>query len=86
MPYHSALSFGSELQHAGYKDVDQIAYITCLQDKCFPREFLKQMADNAKSGGKPVKDYSIDSGHCPNLSQPKNLVKLVGEILDEQFA
>ena len=85
MPYHSGISFQNELQYAGYKDVDGIAYILCSQDKCLPPDLQKQMMENAKSGGKPVKVYQLDSGHCPNSSQPQQVVETIEEIMRGQF-
>ena len=85
MPYHSGPSFQQPLRYAGYSDVDRIAYISCSQDKCLPPGFQRQQIENAKSGGKPVEVYHLDSGHCPNASQPEKVVEVIKEAMEKQF-
>lgn len=76
MSMHSVSSFASPLTHAGYWDVP-VAYIKCTQDNVVPPESQQGMVDFvSKEGEHPVKVYELESGHCPNASQPENLGKL----------
>lgn len=81
--YHSAPSFGSKLQYAGYKDVDNVAYIFCTEDKTLSPEFQQKQIDNINSrrssnGAKPAKVYKLEgSGHCPTASRPVELAREV---------
>ena len=76
MSMHSVSSFASELSHAGYWDVP-VAFIKCTQDNVIPPDNQQGMIDFvSKEGAHPVKVYELESGHCPNISQPEALGKL----------
>lgn len=85
--FHSAQSFGNPLEHAGYADVDNVAYIFCSEDKTLPPAFQEQQIANinASREGKrsPVKVLKLASSHCPNASRPVDLARAVVDAVQE---
>jgi hypothetical protein len=86
--WHSLLSFQGQCTYAGYEDVQSVAYILCEKDKCIAPAFQQKMikvADEGRRGkGKgEVKVYTLDSGHCPIASRPKDTAELVARAVEE---
>lgn len=84
--YHSAPSFGNALQYAGYRDLDNVAYILCTADKTLNPEFQHSQIDNINAAreeaGKPsARVYQMNSGHCPNASKPVELARELVEAI-----
>ena len=81
--HHSAPSFGNALQYAGYKDVDNVAFLFCTEDKTLPPSFQEQQIENinASRRGKrgEVKVYKLQAAHCPNASAPVDVARMVVE-------
>ena len=74
-PHHSLLSFQDELTYAGYKDIPT-TYIHTEQDVTVPTQGQYAMVEGA---GVSIRQLKLQSGHCPNISQPEKL----GEALIE---
>lgn len=92
MPEHSTQSFKDPLTYLGYTAVERVMYVICTKDKIIPPEFQKQMAlqmeeDIAREDSerdkarRKVITRELDSAHCPNASQPKELAALLHDMI-----
>lgn len=80
MPPHSLPSFEESLSYAGYNDVD-VAYIVLENDMIIPPAGQEAMVQFLEQQGKAVDVYRLQSGHCPNASQPQQLADIIQEIV-----
>lgn len=81
MSWHSGPSFASPVTYAGYEDAENVAFILCEKDKTVTPDFQQNMVDEAGKGRKkaPIEVYKLDSGHCPNIVQPKDLAQVIAK-------
>ena len=69
-PQHSAISFGNELTHAGYKDIP-VSYLLCERDKCITPDVQKAGVEMIeKESGRKVDVTTIQGDHCPMVQHP----------------
>ena len=67
---HSAISFGGELTHEGWKDAP-VSYLVCENDLCIPEKIQREEIDMIeRTSGNKVDVTSIKAGHCPTISKP----------------
>jgi hypothetical protein len=79
-PRHSAVSFGSELTHAGYKDIP-VSWLLCEEDLCVPEKNQRETIGLIERvSGKEVDVTSIKTGHCPPASAPQKVVDWILEV------
>jgi hypothetical protein len=77
---HSAVSFGTELTYAGYKNIP-VSYLLCVDDQCIPLKTQKEGIELIeKVSGKKVDVTSINSGHCPTVSKPQEVVEWILDV------
>jgi len=71
---HSAPSFGTELTHAGYKDVPT-SWLLCEDDDCIPPSLQQTAIERIeKASGKKVDVTRGKYDHCPNLEDPEGVM------------
>ncbi|KAF1840403.1 alpha/beta-hydrolase [Cucurbitaria berberidis CBS 394.84] len=84
LPYHSAISFQEPITQAAYKTIP-VSYIVCERDMIInpdtQRRFIKTIEEES---GREVDVFGLDSGHCPNWSQPEKLVEIIVTNADKQ--
>lgn len=77
MSEHSALSFGSKLTYAGYKDVP-VSYLFCEDDVVIPPELQQSIIDMIEEeSGKEVDVHKVKAGRAPWISQPDTVVEVI---------
>jgi len=69
---------GGKHAYAGWKDVP-VWYLITLEDKAFPAQFQKIMAEMAKEAGADITVKEIESSHSPMLSRPKETAEFISE-------
>lgn len=73
MPQHSAFSFGTELTHAGYKDVPS-SWLFCEGDLCIPAKYQRDGIDRIeKASGKKVDVLRKPWDHIPIVSHAEEV-------------
>lgn len=83
--HHSIASFASKLTYAAYKTIP-VSYIFCEEDQTVPPQVQQAVIDMmSNESGKEVDVHTIKSGHCPNISQPENLVKIIRRAVGEEI-
>ena len=79
-PRHSAPSFNGRLTYAAYKYIPA-SYILCENDFLIPpdtqREYIHRIETES---GKAVDVHTLNTGHCPNVTAPDELAKVVANI------
>ncbi|KAJ5092802.1 alpha/beta-hydrolase [Penicillium angulare] len=74
--HHWTVAMG-KIGHAPWKDLPMI-YVFCLRDKAILGPLQKAMVEDAvNAGGDGIVTESIDSGHCPFLSKPEEVQRII---------
>lgn len=77
----SAVSFGTPLTYAGYKDIP-ISYLFCEMDMCITPKIQQTGIDLIEEvSGKKVDVTRIDAGHCPNVSKTEEMAEWVVSVV-----
>ncbi|KAH6637963.1 Alpha/beta hydrolase fold-1 [Boeremia exigua] len=77
LEHHSGPSFNTAATQESYKELP-ITYIFCEKDFVVAPDAQQRFIDTIEEvSGKKVDVKRIDSGHCPNWSQPEALLKLI---------
>ncbi|MCJ1384566.1 hypothetical protein MMC17_007683 [Xylographa soralifera] len=77
---HSAVSFANEVTYAGYKDIP-VSWLLCEDDLGIPPETQKEAIELIeKESGEQVDVTSIKSGHCPNVSNPQEVIHWILDV------
>ncbi|KAK3709515.1 hypothetical protein LTR37_010888 [Vermiconidia calcicola] len=80
---HSALSFPSELTHAGYKDIP-VSYLICTEDLCIPVEVQREeVAMMERESGRKVDVTEIKADHIPIAGKPEMVVAWILDVLSK---
>ncbi|KIV88506.1 hypothetical protein PV10_08187 [Exophiala mesophila] len=81
MSKQSAVSFSNELTYPGYKYVP-VSYIFCEQDQILRPDFQTSViAGIEKMSGNKVDVRRLNTGHCPNVSNPLGTAKVIAEAI-----
>lgn len=76
LAHHSAASFAEAVTEAAYLTVP-VTYVVCERDLVVAPEVQRRFVAVMEEGGRSVHVVALDSGHCPNWSQPEKLVEVV---------
>lgn len=77
MPRHSALSFAGQLTYPAYKHIPA-SYIVCENDFIITLDKQRKFIERIKAeSGKEVDVHTLNTGHCPNVTAPEELVKVI---------
>ncbi|KAF2797034.1 alpha/beta-hydrolase [Melanomma pulvis-pyrius CBS 109.77] len=81
-PRHTAVSFGNELTHAGYKDIPS-AWLFCEKDLCIPATTQREaIALIEKVSGQKVDVTSIETDHCPQARRPELVIDWILDVAE----
>jgi hypothetical protein len=81
MSRHSAISFIGELTYPAYKHVP-VSYVFCEKDVILPPDFQTGVIETIeKESGNKVAVLRLASDHCPNVSQPIELGRVIREAI-----
>ena len=79
MSHTAASVFATPSSYEPWANGLPCAYIYCTEDNAIPLPTQKQMASQL---GPNASTSSIKSGHCPHLSLPDQLAKLIEQTID----
>lgn len=80
MGRHSALSFAGCLTYPAYKHIPS-SYIFCENDFIIPPDKQREFIDRIKKAiGKEVDVHNLGTGHCPNVTAPEQVAKVIVDI------
>ncbi|KAH6642854.1 Alpha/beta hydrolase fold-1 [Boeremia exigua] len=66
---------------AAWRDAP-VSYIYLTADMTVPLDYQKSFVGGMEKEGVQVQTVSIDTGHCPNLTRPNEVVEIVRKIAD----
>ncbi|PVH91943.1 alpha/beta-hydrolase [Periconia macrospinosa] len=69
-----------KISEAAWKGIPT-SYIYTTQDMTVPLDYQKSMVEIMRKGGREVRTFEVESGHCPNFSATSSVVDAVKEIL-----
>ncbi|KAJ5100081.1 alpha/beta-hydrolase [Penicillium argentinense] len=78
---HNWLAASAEISGAPWKDL-HTTYIHCAQDLAIMLPLQQSMVQDAVNAGGRLTIKTIDSGHCPFLSQPETVIGIVNEVME----
>lgn len=61
-----------------------VTYIHTTGDMTVPLDYQKVFVKDMEEAGVQVQRVSVDTGHCPNLTRPKEIAEIVGKIASGQ--
>lgn len=81
--HHSSASFMDPVTQVAYTGDVPVSYLVCEKDFVVStgkqREFIKVLEESGKS----ISVRSLECGHCPNWSMPKELAEVVVEEVEK---
>ncbi|KAH7399607.1 Alpha/beta hydrolase fold-1 [Pyrenochaeta sp. MPI-SDFR-AT-0127] len=82
LQHHSAVSFNAPVTQAAYETIP-VTYLLCEKDLVVAPETQKRFISVLGEGGRKVDVVGLQSGHCPNWSQPEKLVEVLVEAAEK---
>lgn len=70
-------------ERAAWRD-GLVTYIHTTADMTVPLDYQKVFVKRMRDAGVEVQCVSIETGHCPNLTRPEEVAKIVGKIANGQ--
>ena len=78
MTNQSSVSFDGRFTYPGYRYIPS-TYVFCEKDMIISPERQQEMIDRLNEEGANVRRVTLSSGHCPMLSQPEAVAKILVE-------
>ena len=68
------------LKHCSWREIP-VSYIFATNDMTFPMDYQNHMVAVMEAAGREVQKFTLETGHCPNITMPEELAKIVDQIL-----
>lgn len=68
-----------EITSAAWREIP-VTYIYTTKDITIPVDYQKTMVANLEENGRSVKTYTLNTGHCPNLTAAEQIVDILKEV------
>lgn len=68
------------LTHCSWREIP-ITYIFTTNDMTFPMRYQNHMVGGMEAEGREVQKFTLETAHCPNITQPEELAKVIEQIL-----
>ena len=76
---HNIMVVGGDVNGVPRMDVES-TYVVCEKDEALLVHLQRSIMKDAQEAGGKVRVETLKSGHCPFLSQPHELVRIVGKV------
>ena len=76
---HNIMVVGGDVEGVPWMDVES-TYVLCEKDEAILVQLQRNMVKDAQDAGGKVRVETLQSGHCPFLSRPDELVGIVGKV------
>ena len=67
------------LKHCSWREIPT-SYIFTTNDMTVPMPYQEHMVGGMESAGREIQKFTLEAAHCPNITVPKELAKIVGQI------
>ncbi|KAJ5659896.1 hypothetical protein N7507_006347 [Penicillium longicatenatum] len=68
------------LTHCSWREIPT-TYVFTTTDLTIPLSYQKHMVAGMEAAGRQVQTFTLETGHCPNITQPEELAKIIEQIL-----
>ncbi|KAJ5540982.1 hypothetical protein N7494_006058 [Penicillium frequentans] len=77
-------AFDQPLEHCAWREIPA-SYIYTLNDSLLPLAYQKAFVQGMEAtvGGRRVKTFEIETGHCPTITTPDELANIIQQIVTE---
>lgn len=76
---HNIMVVGGNVEGVPWMDVES-TYVFCEKDKAILVQLQRNMVKDAQDAGGKLQVETLQSGHCPFLSQPDEMVRIVEKV------
>lgn len=76
----NGISMAMKLEHCAWLEIPT-SYVMATNDMTIPWHFQKDIVANMEEHGCKVQTFLLETGHCPPVTLPKDMVKIVEEIV-----
>ena len=76
---HNIMVVGGDVEGVPWMDVES-TYVVCEKDEALLGQLQRNMVKDAQDAGGKVQVETLQSGHCPFLSQPDEVVRIVEKV------
>ncbi|KAJ5108650.1 alpha/beta-hydrolase [Penicillium angulare] len=59
-----------------------MAYVYSTNDMTLPFDYQKHMVETVQSQGVEVQTFTLETGHCPNITKPDELAEIIEKVLE----
>ena len=81
----NGISLGMNLEHCAWLEIP-VSYVMATADMTMPWAYQKEMIANMEAHGRKVQTFQLETGHCPPVTTPEDMVKIVEEIVRDLSA
>ncbi|GAB1317923.1 AB hydrolase-1 domain-containing protein [Madurella fahalii] len=75
----NAKCMSDELAHAAWREIP-VSYIYATNDMMIPLDYQKSMVDCLQANGCSVETFTLETGHCPNLTATHGVVDVINKV------
>ncbi|KAJ5116636.1 hypothetical protein N7456_000984 [Penicillium angulare] len=68
------------LKQCAWREIP-VSYIHTLSDITLPLHYQKSMVEAIRAAGQDIQTFDIESGHCPMMTKPEEVAKIVKQIV-----
>ncbi|KAK5996312.1 putative hydrolase R7-like protein [Cladobotryum mycophilum] len=68
------------ISHSAWREIP-VTYIFTTSDMTIPFDYQKSMVASLEEQGRSVQTYSLETGHCPNLTATASVVDVVNKVV-----
>lgn len=76
---HNIMVVGGDVEGVPWMDLES-TYVVCEKDEALLVNLQRSMVKDAQEAGGKVGVVTLESGHCPFLSQPDEVVRIVEKV------
>lgn len=76
---HNIMVVNGDVEGVPWMDVES-TYVVCEKDDALLAPLQRSMVKDAQEAGEKVRVETLESGHCPFLSQPDEVVRIVEKV------
>ncbi|KAJ5712462.1 hypothetical protein N7493_008930 [Penicillium malachiteum] len=68
------------LKHSAWRKIP-VTYILTTKDMTLPYDYQKRMISTMEAEGREIQQFTLESGHCPNITHAEEVAKIIDEVL-----
>ena len=81
----STICYAGKAVYDAYRHIP-VSYIFCAGDKVLPPDFQQGRIDFLKKEAKELDLFCLETGHCPNVSEPEATARVICDAVERKRA